>query len=234
MGNMVVHSWCCRCPNCDGTVNGIRIFSLLLIVLDINSFHEICVAFSSHLKFFNVTGPTLPTLAKNCDVSVSTVSWIFTVRSVAFFIGAATATKIFKVLNPLILMVISCFGLAACLIVIPTVTAFWLLCIMILVPGVCAGFIDAGLQAIILEVWGPEKSRPLIQSFHFMYTIGAFLAPVIMNPFLKLANDGDCSTETACPGQDPIDDNQCDIGEDTNVRFLLISRFISSYRRGDK
>ena len=114
-------------------------------------------------------------------------------------------------------MVISCFGLAACLIVIPTVTAFWLLCIMILVPGVCAGFIDAGLQAIILEVWGPEKSRPLIQSFHFMYTIGAFLAPVIMTPFLKLANEGDCSSETACPGEDPID--ECDIGEDTNVSF---------------
>ena len=47
--------------------------------------------------FFNVTGPTLPTLAKNCDVSVSTVSWIFTVRSVAFFAGAATATKVMKV-----------------------------------------------------------------------------------------------------------------------------------------
>ena len=30
--------------------------------------------------FFNVTGPTLPTLAKNCNVSVSTVSWIFTIR----------------------------------------------------------------------------------------------------------------------------------------------------------
>ena len=30
--------------------------------------------------FFNVTGPTLPTLAKNCDVTVSTVSWIFTFR----------------------------------------------------------------------------------------------------------------------------------------------------------
>ena len=96
--------------------------------------------------FFNVTGPTLPTLAKNVNVEVSTVSWIFTVRSVAFFLGAATATKVFKVMNPLILMTLSTWGLAACLIVIPIITDFWLLCIMILIPGICAGFIDAGLQ----------------------------------------------------------------------------------------
>ena len=98
--------------------------------------------------FFNVTGPTLPTLAKNVNVDVSTVSWIFTVRSIAFFAGAATATKLFKVMNPLILMTLSTWGLAACLIVIPIITEFWLLCIMILIPGICAGFIDAGLQVL--------------------------------------------------------------------------------------
>ena len=31
--------------------------------------------------FFNVTGPTLPTLAANCGTSVKTLSWIFTVRA---------------------------------------------------------------------------------------------------------------------------------------------------------
>ena len=39
--------------------------------------------------FSNITSPTLPTLAQNCNVSIATVSWIFTVRSVASFIGAA-------------------------------------------------------------------------------------------------------------------------------------------------
>ena len=39
--------------------------------------------------FSNITSPTLPTLAQNCNVSIVTVSWIFTVRSVASFIGAA-------------------------------------------------------------------------------------------------------------------------------------------------
>ena len=73
-------------------------------------------------------------------------SKIFTVRSIAFFIGAASATKVFKVLNPLIGLTISTWGLAACLIVIPLIEKFWLLCIMVLIPGICAGFIDAGAQ----------------------------------------------------------------------------------------
>ena len=31
--------------------------------------------------FSNITSPTLQTLAQNCNVSIATVSWIFTVRS---------------------------------------------------------------------------------------------------------------------------------------------------------
>jgi MFS family permease len=82
---------------------------------------------------------------------------------------------------------------------IPLVVDFWLLIILILIPGFFSGYLDAGIQAILLEVWGPEKSRPLIQSFHFMYTIGAFLAPLIIAPFLEKANAGG-SVEASCPG----------------------------------
>ena len=82
---------------------------------------------------------------------------------------------------------------------IPVVVDFWLLIILILLPGYFAGYLDAAIQAILLQVWGPEKSRPLIQSFHFMYTIGAFLAPIIIKPFLDKANEGG-SVEAACPG----------------------------------
>ena len=83
---------------------------------------------------------------------------------------------------------------------IPVVNDFWLLILLILVPGYFAGYLDAGIQAILLQVWGPKKSRPLIQSFHFMYTIGAFLAPIIIKPFLEKANQ-DGSVEAPCPGE---------------------------------
>ena len=56
----------------------------------------------------------------------------------------------------------------------------------ILIPGIFGGLIDSGIQSILLEVWGPVKSRPLVQSFHFMYTVGAFLAPLIMGLASKI------------------------------------------------
>jgi len=37
----------------------------------------------------------------------------------------------------------------------------------------------AGLQSLYLQSWGEEGSKPLIQSFHFMFGVGAFLAPLI-------------------------------------------------------
>ena len=55
-----------------------------------------------------------------------------------------------------------------------------------MIPGIFGGLIDSGIQSILLEVWGPVKSRPLVQSFHFMYTVGAFLAPLIMGLASKI------------------------------------------------
>ena len=68
-------------------------------------------------------------------------------------------------------------------------------------------------------MWGPKKSRPIIQTFYFTYTVGAFFAPLIMNPFLAKANSGDCSTETACPGEES-DGETCDVDEESNVSEL--------------
>jgi len=151
--------------------------------------------------FMSITGPTLPTLASNVDKTVATVSWIFTARSFSFFVGAACATPSFKYFDPLLAVTVCVWGIAICLVFIPIVVDFWLLIILILLPGLFAGFLDAGIQAILLQVWGPTKSRPLIQSFHFMYTIGAFLAPIIIAPFIEKANE-DGSVEAPCPGEE--------------------------------
>ena len=89
--------------------------------------------------FSNITSPTLPTLAQNCNFSIATVSWIFTVRSVASFIGAAGvhsgrfryifrnfpqrtifwSKKAFKIINPTLILSLSLALAAVCLSCIP-------------------------------------------------------------------------------------------------------------------
>ena len=92
------------------------------------------------------------------------------------------------------------WGIALCLIIIPIVEQLWLLCIFILVPGFFCGVITIGLQAIILDVWGPEKSKPLVQSFHFMYTIGAFLGEIFFY-FAKLIKSTPYNEPVTCKGK---------------------------------
>ena len=154
--------------------------------------------------FSNITSPTLPTLAQNCNVSIATVSWIFTVRSVASFIGAAGvhsgklryefrkfhqrtifgSKKAFKIINPTLILSLSLALAAVCLSCIPLgrfsywvhfdklmlwkpiwVTDFWLLCLLILIPGVAQGIVTGGLQSVILSLWGADKSRTLMQAY---------------------------------------------------------------------
>ena len=45
------------------------------------------------------------------------------------------------------------------------VTDFWLLCLLILVPGVAQGIVTGGLQSVILSLWGADKSRTLMQAY---------------------------------------------------------------------
>ena len=155
--------------------------------------------------FSNITSPTLPTLAQNCNVSIATVSWIFTVRSVASFIGAAgvhagrfhfefrnfkrqqlvwnkTSFQNHKPNTYFIAITCPCGSLS---ILHPFrsvfmlssllynnnfwksiwVTDFWLLCLLILLPGVAQGIVTGGLQSVILSLWGADKSRTLMQAY---------------------------------------------------------------------
>ena len=71
-------------------------------------------------------------------------------------------------------MTICCWGIAICLVFIPLVKDFWLLNILVLLPGYFGGFLDAAIQAIMFQVWGPKKSRPLIQKGFHIILISTF------------------------------------------------------------
>ena len=51
----------------------------------------------------------------------------------------------------------------------------------------------------MLKVWGAKKSASILQLHHFTFSVGAFLAPVLVAPFYT---------------QDEADDI-CDLGEDS-------------------
>lgn len=48
----------------------------------------------------------------------------------------------------------------------------------------------------MLKVWGPTKSASILQLHHFTFSVGAFLAPLLVSPFYVQNEDEDvCSTD---------------------------------------
>jgi len=58
-------------------------------------------------------------------------------------------------------------------------------------------------QVIILKIWGSTKSASIIQLHHFTFSIGAFIAPLIVRPFFENSDEGVCDAgndQEACVG----------------------------------
>jgi len=44
------------------------------------------------------------------------------------------------------------------------------------------------MQSLYLHLWGEKGSRPYMQSFHFAFSVGALLAPVVGKLFICSGN----------------------------------------------
>jgi len=152
--------------------------------------------------FLSIHGPTLLTLATNVNSTTSQVSWLFSGRSVGLLAGGIATGYMMKKTNNMIAFCFSSLLLASVVIATPWITDLWLLVVVVMAGGVGFGYLDAGMQALILQCWGERKSRPLISGYHFSISIGAFLAPLIAQPFL--AKDGNSTSDDVCPkGYEP-------------------------------
>ncbi|XP_078483907.1 sodium-dependent glucose transporter 1 [Ciona intestinalis] len=144
--------------------------------------------------FVSIHGPTLLTLANNVGSTVGQVSWVFTGRSVGVLAGGIVTGYIMRHVNNMLSFAFNSFLLAAVIVATPWIEALWLLIIVVMAGGIGFGFLDAGMQALILQVWGEKDSRPIISGYHFAIALGAFLAPIIAQPFLSQQGE-----EGLCP-----------------------------------
>ena len=67
---------------------------------------------------------------------------------------------------------------------------------IIMLTGATSGWLNSGITSLFLTTWGPEKSRPYIASFHFTFSVGAILAPVLVGIYK------DTTSPKSCPNQD--------------------------------
>ncbi|XP_076818627.1 sodium-dependent glucose transporter 1A-like [Clavelina lepadiformis] len=154
-----------------------------------------------HGLFMSLSGPTLLYLVDNVNGTVSQVSAMFTGRSAGFFVGTilfGLVKKRWPKYKPLTTIAVQIVIAGVLVLIVPWLTNLALLIVDTTIIGLMFGFFDAGLQSIYLQLWGEKGSRPYLQSFHFFFGVGAFLAPIISAPFLEMADQ--VSDDDTCPG----------------------------------
>ncbi|XP_028514987.1 major facilitator superfamily domain-containing protein 4A isoform X2 [Exaiptasia diaphana] len=148
--------------------------------------------FSTFFMFGMSVGMAGPTLMdflasyfKEYD-AVNALSWLLFVQSATRFIGAIFAGFLidrFECNRNLMLLV--CLTLnAVFLAVIPMCRELWLLILTTAAAGYCVGVLDTATNVQLLALHG-KKVSPYLQALYFSYGFGAFVSPLIAEPFLS-------------------------------------------------
>ena len=124
-------------------------------------------------------GPTLPGLAEQTGTQLSGISFLFATRSLGFLGGALLAGQLYDRVpgHPLIMGLLLLMALSLSL--VPFISQLWLLTILMFLAGMVESGVDVGSNTLLVWRFG-EKVGPYMNSLHFFFGLGAFLAPIII------------------------------------------------------
>ena len=95
----------------------------------------------------SITGPTLPVLSQNVATDPEKVSWMFTGIAIGLLLGSIMAPGLSKLCDPMLQLSLSQGFIGIFTGVVPILTDFWLLVVILTLGGVIVGFNDALIQA---------------------------------------------------------------------------------------
>ncbi|XP_077978945.1 uncharacterized protein LOC144434368 [Glandiceps talaboti] len=144
----------------------------------------LCAGFLGMGLCTSILGTTLLDLGSGKEASLQTMSYAVTSRSVGILIGAITAGFCFDRFDQHMLLALSLFGLSSFGALVPWCTNIVMLFIAIGFWGLALGFFNTGGNIVCVNIWG-RKTGPFVQALHFSFGLGAFIAPLIAEPFLN-------------------------------------------------
>jgi fucose permease len=150
----------------------------------------LCHVFTCTGLVISILGPTLTSLASQISVDFSTIVYVFTFRSVGFFVGGlmgpyAMEQGTVKAYPRLALVIPFTFELFSVL-VIPMCSHASSLFFVLLVQGVSIGCAENMCKILIVRLYA-ERSAPLMNLLFGCFGIGGVLAPLIVSGFLPAA-----------------------------------------------
>lgn len=131
-----------------------------------------------------VPGPTLLDLAEKIDTDISHISTIFSARAVGYLLGAILGGALFNYFDKQLLMFCTLLMCSVATVAVPWCFTLVAMGTLVALQGVCLGILYTGGNMFCVRLWG-RKNAPYLQTLHFAFAIGAFLAPILAKPFLS-------------------------------------------------
>ncbi|ELU06808.1 hypothetical protein CAPTEDRAFT_82130, partial [Capitella teleta] len=142
-----------------------------------------------------IPGPTLLDLQEQTNTDTEQISRLFTGRSVGYLFGSLMGGFLFDRVNQTCLLSLSLLLTAIGTAAAPWCTNFLFLVGILAFQGISMGFLDTGGNVLCLYIWG-RGSGPYMQAMHFVFGLGAFVAPLLAEPFLSRTNSTNITDST--------------------------------------
>lgn len=153
--------------------------------------------------YSTVPAATLLDLAEILDEDFDSVATIFSFKGTGSLVGSAIVA-VYMQLKPFSNKIdtLTIYGICQILCgiftaLLPMMTNLTMVSVMMWSGSVFYGITDLALQAAVIEAWGPELSKPLVQAYHMLWSLGSFLGPYIVQPFTNIDSDSSvCGNST--------------------------------------
>jgi fucose permease len=173
-----------------------------------------------------LVGPTLGGIAAQLDESSATaLSPMFTCRAVGFLAGTLAVGVVFDVsAHQHVSLAVAAAGLAAALAVLPQLSSTVVYFALHVPLGLCLGFVDTGVNLLILDAWKGGNSTPWMNMLHFMWGVGSFMSPLLLtflnvrSSYLVVASCGAAAALTPLLQPSPATKNPHKVAERESAR----------------
>jgi len=126
-----------------------------------------------------ITGPALPSLAKQTGSTLGAIGSMFLVGSLGGMLGTAISGRILdRISQRHLVLGISQLITTVVLAATPLAGNLWVLLVIVFLNGFPLGMINNGANTLLMWTHG-EKAGPYINGLHFFFGLGAFLAPTV-------------------------------------------------------
>ena len=129
-------------------------------------------------------GPALPSLRAQVGASVSAISFVFVAQSAGYLVGAVTGGRLLDRGHGHRLLAAALVLMALGLVLVAQAGTLGLMCGAFVLLGLAIGFVEVGTNTLLVWARAPT-SAAMINALHFVFGVGALLAPLLVNRSLS-------------------------------------------------